>query len=86
MAFDHTSILKLIEWRWNLDALTVRDAGANNLALALDFGKPDRSAPVYAIDPGPYGAACPNTPASPVGETDEWVAVRAVAQSYGWQL
>jgi phospholipase C len=88
-AFDHTSILNLIEWRWNLEPLTVRDATANNLALALDFGKPDRSAPVYAIDPGPYGAPCPSVPLSSslaVSETNEWVAVRALAQSYGWKL
>jgi phospholipase C len=88
-AFDHTSILKLIEWRWNLEPLTVRDATANNLALALDFGKPDRSAPVYAIDPGPYGAPCPYVPsssASALSETNEWAGVRAVAQGYGWKL
>jgi len=85
--FDHTSILKMIEWRWNLEPLTVRDAGANNLALALDFGKPDRSAPAYAIAPGPYGGACPNTNASAaLSETNEWVGVRAVAQTAGWKL
>jgi len=88
-AFDHTSILKLIEWRWNLEPLTVRDATANNLALALDFGKPDRSAPIYAIDPGPYGAPCPYVPSSSssaLSETNEWVGVRALAQRYGWKL
>jgi phospholipase C len=87
--FDHTSILKLIEWRWNLEPLTVRDASANNLAAALDFGKPDRFAPVYVIDPGPYGAPCPSVPSSPSSaatETNEWVAVRALAQGYGWKL
>lgn len=35
--FDHTSILKMIEWRFGLAALTVRDATANNLASVLDF-------------------------------------------------
>jgi len=87
--FDHTSILSLIEWRWSLAPLTVRDAGANNLALALDFGKPDRWAPPYAIDPGPYGAACPNTtPATSLAgnETNEWIIVREVARSYGWNV
>lgn len=88
-AFDHTSILKLIEWRWNLEPLTVRDATANNLALALDFGKPDRFAPLYPIDPGPYGAACPTTSApssAPVGDTNEWIGLRSAAQRYGWKL
>ena len=27
--YDHTSILRLIEWRWGLDPLSVRDAAAN---------------------------------------------------------
>jgi len=87
--FDHTSILSLIEWRWGLAPLTVRDASANNLALALDFGKPDRWAPPYVIDPGPYGAACPNTtPMSsvPIAGTNEWIGVREVARSYGWNV
>jgi phospholipase C len=42
LVFDHTSILKLIEWRWGLAALTPRDASSdiNNLAYALDFASP----------------------------------------------
>ena len=35
--YDHTSILKLIEWRWGLKPLTPRDHYARNLAPALDF-------------------------------------------------
>ena len=35
--YDHTSILRMIEWRWSLPALSVRDAQANNLAEVLDF-------------------------------------------------
>ena len=39
--YDHTSILKFIETKWNLPALTLRDAHANNLLDALDLkGKP----------------------------------------------
>ncbi len=37
--YEHTSILRMIEWRWNLKPLTVRDANAKNLADVLDFGK-----------------------------------------------
>jgi len=86
--FDHTSILRFIEWRWNLDPLTVRDATANNLATALDFHQPNRSAPLYAIPPGPYGAPCPMvpSPSSVAVEENEWIAVRALAQSYGWRF
>lgn len=36
--YDHTSILKLIEWRFELDALTERDASANTMLSCFDFG------------------------------------------------
>ena len=39
--FDTTSILRLIESRWNLAPLATRDAAANNLALALDMDGED---------------------------------------------
>jgi len=44
--FDHTSILKLIEWRWGLEPLTQRDASRasfdpGNLARVLNLGNPD---------------------------------------------
>jgi acid phosphatase len=35
--YDHTSILKLIEWRWGLAPLGSRDAAANNMLNAFDF-------------------------------------------------
>jgi phospholipase C len=58
--FDHTSILKMIEWRWSLPALSVRDDGANNLADVLDFATaPNLTAPQFNVPPGPFGAACP---------------------------
>jgi len=85
--FDHTSVLRFIEWRWGLAPLTVRDATARNLAEALDFEEPNRSAPTYAVPPGPFGSPCPFiTPAAPSSASDvnEWMAVRALAQSYGW--
>ncbi len=34
LVFDHTSVLKLIEWRWGLDALTARDASEDVQNLA----------------------------------------------------
>jgi phospholipase C len=37
---DHTSILKLIETKWNLPAITFRDANADNLLDSLDFNSP----------------------------------------------
>lgn len=35
--YEHCSVLKMIEWRWNLPPLTLRDRTAKNLADALDF-------------------------------------------------
>ncbi|MGI8664123.1 MAG: alkaline phosphatase family protein [Acidimicrobiales bacterium] len=35
--YEHTSVLKMIEWRWGLAPLTARDANARNLAEVLDF-------------------------------------------------
>ena len=38
--YDHTSILKLIERKWNLPPLTARDATANDPLDMLDFDAP----------------------------------------------
>jgi len=38
--FDHTSVLKLIEEKWNLPALTRRDAAASAPLAALDLSAP----------------------------------------------
>jgi phospholipase C len=58
--FDHTSILRMIEWRWSLPALSSRDVGANNLADTLDFvTAPNLSAPSIVAPPGPFGGSCP---------------------------
>ena len=56
--FDHTSILKLIEWRFGLEPLSVRDAQANNLADVLDFEHPRLAVPQPNVAPGPYGSPC----------------------------
>jgi phospholipase C len=37
--YEHCSVLKMIEWRWGLESMTVRDEKAKNLAEALDFTK-----------------------------------------------
>ncbi len=79
--YDHTSILKLIEWRWGLPALTVRDASAANLADSLDFTHRNTKAPGYAVPPGPFGGSCG---AGKAAEADAWQALRHVARSYGW--
>jgi phospholipase C len=82
--FDHTSVLKLIEWRWGLAPLSVRDETANNLALALDFGHPNAFAPQYALPVGPFGAPCPQ--AVPSTEATAWATLQAQAASHGFPL
>jgi len=46
--FDHTSILKLVETKWNLPALTFRDANAHNM---LDFFDLTAKRPPFAEPP-----------------------------------
>jgi phospholipase C len=47
--FDHTSILRMIEWRWGLEPLSVRDRYARNLATVLDFSRRNLRAPQYNV-------------------------------------
>jgi phospholipase C len=51
----------MIEWRWNLRALTVRDSTARNLAEVLDFAHPNLTAPTFAVPTGPFGELCLST-------------------------
>ncbi len=91
--YDHTSVLRMIEWRWGLDPLTVRDATANNLADELDFTQVDPTPPpVYSV-PAVTGVVCPvRLPglAAPVlslahPARGRWAGLRAVARGYGWR-
>jgi phospholipase C len=61
LIFDHTSVLKLIEWRWGLKPLTARDASNDiqNLAYALNFDHPNASVPTLPQPFAPVlGAPC----------------------------
>jgi len=78
--FDHTSILKFIEWRWGLEPLTVRDAEANNLAEVLDFNARAPRPPLFTVPPGPFF-----TPCSPSG-SERWLEVRDLARLFGWSV
>ncbi|WP_199835928.1 alkaline phosphatase family protein [Streptomyces sp. TP-A0356] len=81
--YDHTSVLKAIEWRWHLPALTPRDAAANNIAEVLDFtNPPNLRAPQWSV-PDVVGLPCP--PAVPA-DYEQWHAVRDLARSHGWKL
>ncbi|GAC1597577.1 MAG: hypothetical protein NVS3B21_22300 [Acidimicrobiales bacterium] len=88
--YDHTSILRMIEWRWQLPALTIRDATAHNLAEVLDFGA-TTLAPAITLPPDytPISPPCPpggvSAPA-PAGATADFVALKDMAIAAGWKL
>jgi phospholipase C len=67
--YDHTSILRMIEWRFGLPPLTVRDQTATNLAEVLNLGTPDVSAPAFNVPSGPFGSPCLPAGTSPATET-----------------
>jgi phospholipase C len=87
--FDHTSVLRLIEWRWGLEPLTERDATAANIADVLDFESRQRPT-LFPVPPDPFGAACPPAAApmltAETAETESWRNVRDIARIFGWPV
>jgi phospholipase C len=81
--YDHTSILKMIEARWSLPSLTVRDRTARDLAAEL-VSKPNLTAPRYAVPAGPFGAPC-GTPTTPASD-EEWGPLLDLAKRTGWPI
>jgi phospholipase C len=72
---DHTSILKLIETKWNLGALTYRDANASNLLDSLDLeGPPAFADPPSLPAPHKAGLCKPGTPGGPIPPASAVVA------------
>ena len=71
--YDHTSILKMIEWRFGLKPLTPRDRAARNIAEAMDFHRrpnlkaPQWEVPIHVPLPCwlPHDPAAPQTGAAP---------------------
>ena len=83
--YDHTSVLKMIEWRWGLNALTPRDSAARNLAEVLDFNStPHLTAPRYLLPPF-TATVCPPAPLTGA-EAAEWPALKDKALAAGWSL
>ncbi|AXC13703.1 Acid phosphatase [Acidisarcina polymorpha] len=60
LVYDHTSVLKLIEWRFGLAPLTRRDASNDvaNLAYALDFQNPNFHPPSLPEPSAPAPTPC----------------------------
>ena len=80
--YDHTSVLKMIEWRWGLQPLTPRDAAARNLAEVLDFTRPPNlTAPRWTVPPAV------SVPCGPEGTADyeDWNRLAATAAALGWR-
>ena len=79
---DHTSVLKLIETKWNLGAMTYRDANADNLLDSVDFKKkpaflhpPKLSKSALARD-GATKACTPGDPGGPIPPANAVVAAK----------
>jgi len=82
--YDHTSVLRAIEWRWGLAPLTPRDAGARNIAEVLDFASPPSlAAPRYLV--APFVAGPPCGPAQ-LESAEEWGGLKNKAIADGWSL
>jgi phospholipase C len=84
--FDHTSILKLINWRFGLPNLTARDAETSNitnLAHALDFRRHNPRVPHLPSPTAPVIEAC----ATPAAKRDDhqWAQLMASPLARGWR-
>jgi phospholipase C len=64
---DHTSLLKFMETKWNLPAMTYRDANATNMYEFFDFDRPPAFAepPTLAAPLNPFVGPLPATSGSP---------------------
>lgn len=81
--YDHTSVLKAIEWRWGLAPLTPRDTNANNLAEVLDFSSaPNHAAPQWVVPPMAGGVCAPAV----VADFEDWNALQSLAASLKWSV
>jgi phospholipase C len=78
--YDHTSILRMIERRWSLAPLTVRDRTANDLGAEL-AAPADARAPAYSVPAGPFGGPC-----GVVAPDAEWGELRELARATGWPV
>jgi phospholipase C len=83
--FDHTSILKMIEWRFGLKPLTPRDQYAHNLAAVLDFANADSTTSAYNVAPF-TPSPCAAVAETGGSEYTEWPALKKYLLDQGWKL
>jgi len=93
LLFDHTSVLRLIEWRWGLSPLTPRDASADlmNLAYAMNFNQPDPTVPTLPEPSAPaLGAPClqtlPGALLNSVSPSSVWTQLGKFAAQHGFRV
>jgi phospholipase C len=90
LTYDHTSVLKMIEWRYGLAPLTSRDASNDiqNLALALNFSNPITTVPALPSPPSPGPTLCLSgaTSGLATARPTEWEELRRSPLAYGWNL
>jgi phospholipase C len=92
--YDHTSILRMIEQRWGLPSLSVRDAAANDLGRELFPHRHSKAVPID-VPQGPFGGACPAPAAASAGAAvarsagegaSEWKPLLDLARRTGWPV
>ena len=101
LVYDHTSVLKLIEWRWSLAPLTPRDGSSdiNNLAYALNFSQPVTAvpslpsptapaiaAPCFQSPGGVFSAVRQGSGTDSLSSTAKWTDLQTMAAKYGFQV
>ena len=93
LLFDHTSVLRLIEWRWGLKPLTPRDASSDlfNLAYALNFSHPDSTVPNLPRPSAPLiGAPClqalPGALLNGMSPSAVWTKLGKLAAQHGFAV
>jgi phospholipase C len=90
---DHTSILKLIEWRWGLEPLTARDASdeVQNLADVFDFDRPDAGVPLLPYSAPVAAESCVTKherelATNPLEREHDWAALVNSGRLVGWPI
>jgi phospholipase C len=99
LVYDHTSVLKMIEWRWGLSPLTSRDGSSdiNNLAFALNFSSPQTAVPSLPAptlppivpclqNPGGIFSATKSLGETAASESQKWDSLRTMAAGYGFEV
>ncbi len=94
LVYDHTSILKFIEWRFGLEPLTRRDASTDvaNLAYALDFENPNFNPPGLPVITAPALTPCESSSGLPLdepgkeNESYDFYNLLASERTAGWPI